>query len=62
MRMYVFTSHPFRDLQPRKTYTGKLGGQQDDTCIAFQLVLTGMKTFFESPKYNNFSKQSFWNG
>jgi hypothetical protein len=49
-------------LQPRKTYTGKLGGQQDDVCIALQLVMTGMRTFFESPKYTNFSKQSFWNG
>ena len=44
--------------QPRKTYTGKLGGMQDDVCISFQLVMIAMKTFFESPKYSTFSRQS----
>ena len=44
--------------QSRKTYTGKVGGLQDDVCIAMQLVMIGMKTFFESPKYNTFSRQA----
>ena len=55
-------THPLQCPQPRKTYTGKVGGQQDDCCIAFQLVIAAIRTFFESPKYSNFSKQSFWNG
>jgi len=42
----------------RKTYTGKLGGLQDDACISFQLVMAAMRTFFESPKYAQFSRQS----
>ena len=42
----------------RKTYTGKLGGLQDDCAIAFQLVMIAMRTFWESPKYSQFSKQS----
>ena len=44
--------------KPRKTYTGKLGGMQDDVCISFQLVMIAIKTFFESPKYSTFSRQS----
>ena len=34
----------------QKTYTGKLGGLQDDACIAFQLVMAAMRTFWESPE------------
>ena len=41
----------------RKTYTGKIGGLQDDVAIAFQLCMIAMRTFFESPKYTNFSRQ-----
>ena len=44
--------------RPRKTYTGKLGGLQDDVVIAVQLCLIAMRTFFESPKYTSFSKPS----
>jgi len=43
--------------RPRKTYTGKIGGLQDDTVIALQLVLIASKTFFENPKYNGFARQ-----
>jgi hypothetical protein len=42
----------------RKTYTGKLGGLQDDACISFQLVMAAMRTFWESPKYAQFARQS----
>lgn len=41
----------------RKTYTGKLGGLQDDCVIAMQLVMIAMRTFFEDPKYGQFSRQ-----
>jgi hypothetical protein len=43
--------------KPRKTYTGKIGGLQDDVVIALQLALTASKTFFESSKYAGFSRQ-----
>ena len=42
----------------RKTYTGKLGGMQDDVVISFQLALIAIKTFFENSKYSTFSRQS----
>lgn len=35
----------------RKTYTGKLGGQQDDLAISVQLAMIGQRTFFTAPKY-----------
>jgi len=41
----------------RKTYTGKLGGQQDDTVIALQLALIAQRCFFEDARYSQFSKQ-----
>jgi hypothetical protein len=41
----------------RKTYTGKLGGQQDDVCIAVQLALAAMRKFYEDPKYSQFASQ-----
>ena len=44
--------------QTRKTYTGKLGGLQDDACISFQLAMAAMRTFWESPKYAQFARQS----
>lgn len=46
----------------RKTYTGKLGGLQDDVAIAVQLVIIAIRTFFESPKYASFSRQQVNNG
>ena len=46
----------------RKTYTGKIGGLQDDVAIALQLALAASKTFFESSKYANFSRQATTHG
>ena len=42
----------------RKTYTGKIGGLQDDVAIAIQLVLTAQREFHSNPKYSKFSSQS----
>jgi len=42
----------------RKTYTGKLGGMQDDCVISLQLALIAQRTFWEDPRYSQFSKQS----
>ena len=38
----------------RKAYTGKLGGCQDDLAIVFQLAITGLRQFYQSPKYSSF--------
>lgn len=46
-----------RGPQNRKTYTGKVGGQQDDVCIALQLAMIAQRTFFESSKYASFARQ-----
>jgi len=35
----------------RKTYTGKMGGMQDDVAIALQLAVCSTRVFFQSSKY-----------
>lgn len=35
----------------RKTYTGKIGGMQDDVAIALQLAVCSTRVFFQSSKY-----------
>jgi len=40
----------------RKTYSGKVGGEQDDACIAMQLAVTGLRTFYTSEKYERFRR------
>jgi hypothetical protein len=42
--------------QVRKTYSGKVGGEQDDACIAMQLAVTGLRTFYTSEKYERFRR------
>ena len=37
-----------------KTYTGKIGGLNDDLAICLQLAITGLRCFYQSEKYNNF--------
>lgn len=43
--------------KPRKCYTGKIGGLQDDIAIALQLVLIAQRTFFEDSRYQQFARQ-----
>jgi len=38
----------------KKTYTGKVGGLQDDLVIAFQLAMIGSQKFFQDAKYQRF--------
>lgn len=38
----------------RKTYSGKVGGRNDDLVICVQLALTGTRCFFQSDKYSAF--------
>lgn len=36
---------------PRMTFSGKVGGQQDDLCITLQLCILGMNIFMRKDKY-----------
>ena len=38
----------------KKTYSGKVGGRNDDVAIVMQLAITGQRQFYSSDKYNNF--------
>ena len=35
----------------KKTYTGKLGGRNDDVAIAIQLAIQSVRMFYQSPRY-----------
>jgi len=41
----------------RKTYTGKVGGLQDDVVITIQLCLAAQKCFYEDSRYQQFARQ-----
>lgn len=38
----------------RKTYSGKVGGQNDDLAIVMQMCISGLRVFYTSQKYDNF--------
>jgi hypothetical protein len=38
----------------RKTYSGKVGGQNDDLSIVMQMCISGLRCFYQSDKYANF--------
>ena len=40
--------------QPRRTFTGKMGGHNDDVVIALQLAVLSMQIFTRSDKYASF--------
>jgi hypothetical protein len=40
--------------KPRRTYSGKLGGQNDDVAIALMLAVWGMQIFYNDDKYVRF--------
>ena len=41
-------------LAVKKTYSGKVGGRNDDAVITLQLAITGIRTFYQSDRYNTF--------
>ena len=43
----------------KKTYSGKVGGRNDDVCIVLQLALTGCRVFYQSDKYNSFRGDAY---
>jgi hypothetical protein len=56
MRGYSILVEPPKSLfgKSRRTFSGKLGGQQDDMVIALQLALYGMQIFQREPRYARF--------
>ena len=44
---------PFRVCR-KKTYSGKVGGRNDDVVITMQLAIAGARCFYSSEKYANF--------
>ena len=38
----------------KKTYSGKVGGRNDDVAIVMQLAITGARAFYQNDKYQNF--------
>ena len=40
--------------KPRKTYSGKVGGRNDDLAIALQLAVIGCRTFYSNDRYARF--------
>lgn len=43
----------------RKTYSGKVGGRNDDVVITLQLAITGCRCFYQNEKYSNFRADRF---
>tara|TARA_Y100000817_G_scaffold204194_1_gene160011 strand:+ start:6784 stop:7077 length:294 start_codon:yes stop_codon:yes gene_type:complete len=56
LRNFAIVTEPAKTLfgKIRRTYTGKLGGRNDDLAIALQLALTGCRCFYSSDKYSTF--------
>lgn len=42
----------------RRTFTGKLGGMQDDLAIVIQLAITALRCFYQNEKYSSFRRES----
>ena len=56
LRSYMVYVDPPKTLfgKPRKTFTGKMGGHNDDVVIALQLAVLTMQIFTRSDKYARF--------
>ena len=56
MRSYMVYVDPPKTLfgKPRRTFTGKMGGHNDDLVIALQLAILTMQIFTRSEKYVRF--------
>jgi len=42
----------------KKTYSGKVGGRNDDLCITLQLAITGIRTFYMQDRYRTFRPET----
>jgi hypothetical protein len=56
MRRFMILVEPPKNVfgKPRKTYSGKVGGQNDDVCIALQLAVLSLQIFMRDDKYTGF--------
>ena len=56
MRSYMVYVDPPKTLfaKPRRTFTGKMGGHNDDLIIALQLSILTLQIFTRSSKYERF--------
>lgn len=56
LRNYSVIIEPAKGVfgKPKHTFSGKIGGQQDDLAIALQLCIIGSKIFARSEKYSSF--------
>jgi hypothetical protein len=56
MRRFMILVEPPKNCfgKPRRTYSGKLGGQNDDAIIALQLAILSMQIFYRDEKYRGF--------
>lgn len=56
LRAFMIFVDPPKTLfaKPRRTFTGKMGGHNDDVVIALQLAVLSMQIFTRSEKYANF--------
>ena len=56
MRSYMVYVDPPKTLfaKPRRTFTGKMGGHNDDVVISLQLAVLTMQIFTRSAKYERF--------
>lgn len=58
MRRFMILVEPPKTLfgKPRRTYSGKMGGQNDDVVITLQLAVLGMQMFYNDHE----NKYSAW--
>ena len=42
----------------KKTYSGKVGGRNDDLVITLQLAITGIRTFYQQDRYRTFRPET----
>lgn len=56
LRSFMIFVDPPKTLfaKPRRTFTGKVGGHNDDVAIAIQLAVLTMQIFTRSDKYSGF--------
>ena len=54
---------PFATYGPKRTFTGKLQGQQDDMAMALQIAVLSQTLFYESDKYRQYRGHEItWKG
>lgn len=52
---YAIVVEPAKTLfgKTRRTFTGKIGGQNDDLAVTLQLAVSGIRCFYQNPKVSS---------